>query len=294
MNTLFNKIISAQNQTSFADAFTNNKVFCTHKLHDLVEDFEKIDFLGSIESLIEKWQFEVDIHLSESRDEHTTKTINKAAEAFKAFGQGQSLLFNDVNRQAPTLNPWLEDIRSALKLSTQTFSRCLVYLTPKDGGNAPHFDQNLNFVLQLRGEKTWWTAANTSVKNPVHRHVIGQETDPELESYSEEPMPSLFPRDAERFDLKPGSLIYVPPGIWHKTLASSDALSLNFTFTIPSLVDLISLAVRGRLTSSEIWREHALDLSHPDQIEKLDFLIQHLAADMQTWSAKDLVAVLED
>jgi 50S ribosomal protein L16 3-hydroxylase len=293
MSDLFNQLLTPDKQTEFFDAFGNKEVFCTHGLSKLNTGFKKISFLESFDQLIKKWKFEVDVHLADSRDEHTTKTLSSTNDALKEFKKGQSLLFNDVNRQEPSLEDWLEDIRLNLKLSAHSFSRCLVYATPKGGGNAPHFDQNINFILQLSGEKTWWTAPNESVTNPVHRHVIGQQADPELESYSASPMPTSFPKNASRFDLKAGSLLYVPPGVWHKTEAQTDAVSLNFTFSPATLIDLVTIALRGRLSGSEIWREQATDLDKPEQIEKLSFLIQHLAEDMQTWSAKDLLNALE-
>jgi 50S ribosomal protein L16 3-hydroxylase len=58
-----------------------------------------------------------------------------------------------------------------------TYVRNLVYATPAGKGNAPHFDQNFNFVLQLEGTKKWWLAKNKTINNPMTRHVIGQPTD---------------------------------------------------------------------------------------------------------------------
>ncbi|MFT5354998.1 MAG: 50S ribosomal protein L16 3-hydroxylase [Polyangiales bacterium] len=293
MQNLFDQLIPSSQRKAFLNSFEKNKVLCIHDLKSLNKTFQSIPFLESFDHLISTWRFDVDVHLADLRDEQKTKTRSSAEEALIDFRRGQSLLFNDVNKQEPALENWLEDTRKSLKLSAHTFSRCLVYATPKDGGNAPHFDQNINFVLQLSGEKTWWAAENDSVINPLHRHVIGQEIHPELESYMKAPMPESFPEQSERFDLKPGSLLFVPPGVWHKTKASSDAVSLNFTFSPPSLLDLVTLALRGRLTRSEVWREQAVDLENPEQIEKLDFLIQHLAGDMQTWSARDLLGALE-
>jgi len=294
MSEFFEQIIPKNNQKDFFKSEKEQETFCLHDLESLTQNFRQINFLNSLEDLKKNWKLEVDVHLKGSRDEQTTKTVSSTKQAFEEFKEGQSILFNDVNRQGPELEKWLEEIKEKLKLSSHTFSRCLVYATPKGGGNASHFDQNINFVIQLSGEKTWWTAPNTSVSNPMHRHVLNQPIDPELEGYLKKDIPINFPENSQKFDLKPGSLLYVPPGVWHKTTASSDAVSLNFTFSVPTLSDLILIALRGRLMGSEVWREHARDLKNPDQIEKIDFLIQHLASDMQTWSAEELLSALEN
>jgi len=290
---LFDSLIPAVHQTAFWKAFDQKKIFCLTQPTPSINVFKKISFLKSLTSLEDHWSLEVDVHLADSRDEHTTKTYNSSHTAFEEFKNGQSLLFNDVNRLAPELDSWLESLRSSLKFSSHTYSRCLVYATPAGGGNAAHFDQNYNFILQLTGQKIWWTAPNTSVINPTGRHVIGQETDPGLEVYTTEPMPKVFPdADSEEFQLSAGSLLYVPPGVWHKTKASSDAISLNFTFSVPSFADLFLTAVRSRILSSEIWRETALDLKNLDQKDKLQFLIEHLADDIKHWSAEDILSLL--
>lgn len=97
----------------------------------------------------------------------------------------------------------------------------MVYATPDGKGTAAHFDQNINFVLQLQGTKTWWLAPNTHVENPTQRFTIGQPLDPELASYVEREMPSEMPGLLEgnclKVVLRPGSMLFVPRGYWHRT-----------------------------------------------------------------------------
>ncbi|MCM0606341.1 MAG: hypothetical protein KA715_09645 [Xanthomonadaceae bacterium] len=105
------------------------------------------------------------------------------------------LLFKDVQILSPLLQEQLEQIRQSLSFSALTVSRCLVYATPDGKGTAPHFDQNINFVLQVRGTKKWSLAENTHVTHPLTRHTMGQPTDPELSTYIDSPMPNMMPKD---------------------------------------------------------------------------------------------------
>jgi len=185
--------------------------------------------------------------------------------------------------------PWLEAIRANLGLSALTENRCLVYATPAGTGTATHFDQNVNFVLQVHGTKRWWLAPNTNVTRPMTRHRLGQPIDPELESYARLPMPGGMPDDRTEIVLEPGSLLFVPRGTWHATEASTDALSLNFTFSAPTWLDVLGAALRGRLAQSSDWREAAAPL----EVATFEALLRELAEDAAHWNASDILAVTE-
>ncbi|RYZ85892.1 MAG: hypothetical protein EOP04_15015, partial [Proteobacteria bacterium] len=175
-------------------------------------------FLNSLASLLNCWPKEIKAHLPDVRDESSSIAIN-STDAKKLFSNGMGLLFNEAQEISPVLIRWLEEIRLGLGISAMTYSRCLIYATPKDSGTAPHFDQNMNFVVQIRGEKTWWMAPNQSVQNPLTRHTMSAEPDAELASYTEGEMPIKMPEDAQKFILKPGSVLFVPRGYWHSTEA---------------------------------------------------------------------------
>ncbi|MNL22549.1 Cupin superfamily protein [compost metagenome] len=203
------------------------------------------------------------------------------------------LLFNEAHRISPLLQVWLEEIRKNLGLPALTYGRCLFYATPEGKGTAPHFDQNINFVLQVHGEKTWFMAPNKDLKNPLTRHTMGLESDPEMQGYLRRPLPTEMPKDAQSIVLKPGSLLFVPRGYWHSTAAQEDALSLNFTFTAPTWIDLFQAALRSRLALSTEWRETAngvSDKTRRAQAEKrFNSLLQDLVEDLPNWRAEDIL-----
>jgi 50S ribosomal protein L16 3-hydroxylase len=242
------------------------------------------------------WPDVIQAHLPDVRDEASSIDISPN-DAFKLYANKMGLLFNHAERYSPVLEKWMHELRLDLGLSALTLSRCLIYATPKDSGTAAHFDQNINLVLQLSGTKKWWIAPNTSVSNPMTRHTIGLATDPELESYSEELMPTSMPLDTEMFELKAGSFLFVPRGAWHSTQADSDALALNFTFSAPTWIDLLSAALRGRLAQSSEWRETALgvsDVNKRDYAEqKFDKLLSELILDLPNWNAENILSATE-
>ena len=258
-------------------------------VHDTAAaDLFAIPFLASLDALLDSWPDPVRVHLPDVADEASTISASPH-DARKLFASGMGLLFEEAQRYAPRLVGWLHALRRDLGLSALTQQRCLVYATRAGHGTAPHFDQNLNLVLQVHGTKTWSLAPNTNVARPLTRHTIGLPLDPELESYATLPMPSGLPPSRTEIVLERGSVLFVPRGMWHATRASTDALSLNFTFSPPTWIDLFTAALRSKLAQSSDWRETAT----PTSVATFDALLRELADEAPGWNASDILAVTE-
>ncbi|MFN3454434.1 MAG: JmjC domain-containing protein [Pseudobdellovibrio sp.] len=240
----------------FFAAYEKNKPFIVHHESNRLSDLRNLDFLSSLTHLLNVWPHSIQAHLPDLRDE-SSSVDTTAHDAKKLFQNGMGLLFNEAQRISPVLQTWLTKLRVDLGISSQTYSRCLIYATPDGKGTAAHFDQNINFVLQIKGTKIWRLAPNTQVINPLTRHTLGQEPDPEMDSYMDEDLPQEMPADSQTVELKPGSLLFVPRGYWHSTEAKGEALALNFTFTAPTWIDLFTSVLRSRLALSPEWRATA-------------------------------------
>lgn len=263
-----------------------SEVFVVHGV-DVPALFD-VPFLASLQALLASWPDVVHVHLPDVADEASSVTASPR-DAERMFASGMGLLFDEAQRYAPQLVPWLDAIRSDLGLSALTQQRCLVYATPAGKGTAPHFDHNVNFVLQLSGTKTWTLASNTHVERPMTRHTMRQSVDPELQTYARLPMPEVMPEERTEVVLQAGSFLFVPRGTWHSTYATTDAVSLNFTFTPPTWIDLFTAALRSRLALSSDWRETAA----PHAVATFEALLRDLADDAQHWSAADILATTE-
>jgi 50S ribosomal protein L16 3-hydroxylase len=277
-----------------------NVPFLMHGLFEQKSKFPMLElpFLKSLDAMLAHWPFEVQAHLPDAADEISSVNTS-VVDAKKLFQNKMGLLFNRVERISPELKFWLHAIQSDLGLPKMTDARCMVYATPDGKGTAPHFDQNINFVVQLTGTKKWWLAPNTTVQNPSQRHTLGQTINPELEGYLEKPFPKKMPTSQKAVLLKPGSVLFVPQGYWHRTEASGEALSLNFTFNQPSYADLLLAALRSRLLLSPEWRSLAdgVNSSVPARVEtaelKFDSLVAGLVEDLPNWNARDILGATE-
>ena len=296
MKTGLSALIHPASLEEYLHSYEKNEPFFIKPNQKNIKSITELPFLSSLEDLLKIWPSVIQAHLPDVRDESSSVDTN-VKDALKLFNNGMGLLFNEAQTLSPMLVEWLEKIRQDLGLSALTYGRCLIYATPDGKGSSPHFDQNINFVLQIQGTKKWIMAPNVHVSNPMTRHTMGQPTDPELESYLHSPMPMDFPKDSLVFELTPGSLLFVPRGYWHATEAAGDALSLNFTFTAPTWIDLFTAALRSRLAQSPDWRETANGVSDHNRFElaesKFDSLLAELIHDLPNWKAADILGATE-
>ncbi len=280
----------------FFSAYGKNEPFVVHHNSETLSSLRNLDFLASLENLLNMWPYSIQAHLPDLRDESSSIDTNPK-DAKKLFANGMGLLFNEAHRISPLLQIWLEKIRTDLGVSAQTYSRCLIYATPDGKGTAPHFDQNINFVLQIRGTKIWRLAANEHLANPLTRHAMGAIPDSEMAGYLDQELPTQMPETAQTIELKPGSMLFVPRGHWHSTEAQGEALALNFTITAPTWIDLFTTALRSRLALSPEWRETANGVCDPQRRDEaeayLEALLVGLKEDLPHWQASDILNVTD-
>jgi len=276
--------------------YLEDRPFIVHNQTESFKELFSLSLLNSIDDLLKLWPKEVGSYNQGIADEGNSIKVS-ISEAKALFHSGRGLYFDDPNTIDSTINKWLMGIKEDLGLSNLTYSRSLIYAIKKGFGTATHFDQNINFVLQVHGTKKWWIAPNTHVKNPMTRHTLGLEIDPELKSYTDSEMPISIPENAIEYTLEPGSMLFVPRGAWHKTEALSDALSLNFTYSAPTWIDLVTTTIRARLVQSEKWRETANFVNdpvlYPKALETLDDLLADLSVDMLDWRASNILGLTE-
>ena len=289
-------LIYPHTTADFFAKYEKNEPFVMHHPQEALGSLRRLDFLASLENLLNTWPHSIQAHLPDRRDE-SSSIDTTAKDAKKLFQNGMGLLFNEAHRVSPLLQTWLQKIRRDLGISAQTYSRCLIYATPDGKGTAPHFDQNINFVLQIHGTKVWQLAPNNHVAQPLNRHTMGSEPEPEMASYIDEALPLTMPASARTIELKPGSMLFVPRGYWHSTEAQGEALALNFTFAAPTWIDLFTTALRSRLALSPEWRETANGVSDSDRRSKaesyLETLLAGLKEDLPNWEASDILHVTE-
>ena len=129
----------------------------------------------------------------------------------KQFDQGATIIFNQLHRRVKGLGEFCASLGEIFGSRVQAN----IYLTPPHGqGFRPHWDTHDVFVLQVSGRKHW-SIYDTNVTLPLR----GQTFDSKRDTPGEV---------KEEFELRPGSVVYIPRGVMHSARSGSET-SLHIT-----------------------------------------------------------------
>ncbi|MBO9667252.1 MAG: cupin-like domain-containing protein [Bdellovibrio sp.] len=251
--------------------------------------------------IIEARQRKVRACLPDFDDEYSSIHL-EPNDALKAYRNNMTLVFDSMQSQDATIADTLKNIRMDLGLVTGgeendlCKARSIAYATPAGCGTRLHFDANANFIIQIKGTKTWRLAPNESVEFPTERFTTGsEEMSAALENQCHAPLIDMLDEDAMEVVMKPGCVLFVPRGYWHETTTEEDSLSLNFTFSQPTWADVFTKSLQEVLLRSPEWRDLADGLEGTDQerkekaIARFEFLVKNLAADLPEISGRVLL-----
>lgn len=223
-----------------------------------IPELENIEALRSVHDLLAVWPGTLRL-----ADRHGGREV-APREARALYAAGHHLAFSDAEQVFPGLRPVLARLRWELGLPLNCYGRCPIYASPGGAGEALHFDQNVNLVVQLRGSKRWSVAPNRHVQWPTDRYTTAQPVPSrELRLYGPAQLPVTLPEDARDILLTPGTVLCLPRGEWHQTEAVGDSLSLNFTFDQPAWADLLPGPLREAVLPQARWRALALGAGSP-------------------------------
>ena len=162
------------------------------------------------------------------------------------FEAGGTICVTGIDRAHGTLRTAARRIEKEIGYGGRVDFRA--YLSPPGSGFDIHYDARVATSLQLEGSKTWWYTEHPDSPYPtensprhdmnkIRRHVA------KLKVY--------------RINLRPGDLLCLPPGVWHKAKAGrggSLALNLAFNHSGATILDLILQEVRDVLSTDPACR----------------------------------------
>jgi ribosomal protein L16 Arg81 hydroxylase len=194
--------------------------------------------------------------------------------AAQFFAIGATLYF--LNVKLPRLTDALADFLGAPR------GRVIasIFLTPASGGASCHFDMHENFTVQLTGAKRWHIGDAPVVPAPTEGYILGQQLPLSMAGIG------ILKEDTPHIaDLKPGSLLYVPRGTWHRTEAGmgagEESWSLNLSYYRTMWLDLLEQGLKRRLHGSAKWRASVTGLDpHSPPAAQAENLFPALAAEL--------------
>jgi hypothetical protein len=147
------------------------------------------------------------------------------------------------------------------------------FLSPPNRGSALHYDGLAQWVLQIAGTKRWWYSPRPAVPFPNARLVPSAQV-------RDQGVDGLYrAEDLEEKLLRPGDILYLPAGTWHRVRAEEESLHLGLTVRHVDYLQLVSEILSPTLLARADWRHLPMPPAAPGDLEAMDPHLEELFAE---------------
>jgi len=173
---------------------------------------------------------------------------------------GLTVYFKDLRRALPAAPGYLQQLELALGVPTS--AGLSAFVNAPGSGLALHHDRFDQLLFQIRGRKLFRFLPNRYAPQPSVQFTPFASAPPEWGQSYRHGFPrstsELLEQPLESVELEPGSVIFMPGGLWHTTAEQPDhALSVVVSLRAPSRLDVAMNLIRYYALQSPAWREPA-------------------------------------
>ena len=207
------------------------------------------------------------------------------------YAMGLSVYLPDVEASVNGASAFLRQLEAELGIAEGS-ARITVWASPKGDGASTHFDGEDVFSIQLAGTKRFEVAPMREYANPV-----GTQFSPGAPAYDdmypqiENGFPNIEGVQFEAYDMKPGSVLFVPRGTWHRTSAAQDSLAVSVVINPPTVAESFLGQLRHVLLQDPQWRQPLYGMHGPRQQvdDALKRILETAGRAVEAISPRDLI-----
>ena len=204
------------------------------------------------------------------------------------YNMGLSLYLPDIEPIVPGASDFLRELERELGLEDGQ-ARMTAWASPSADGIACHLDGEEVFSIQLQGIKRFYVAEKKALISPV-----GMQFGPEIPPYAD-----LYPQASDGFPdpkdfefteivMKPGSVLFMPRGVWHRTEADQDSLSVSVILSPQSAAESLLRELRTLLLQDPKWRRPIYKAAVAGGLDRVERLLEDLPGVIKSIAARDL------
>jgi len=171
------------------------------------------------------------------------------------FRMGLTVYLDNIAPALPDSGHLLDTLEQEFGIAPGS-ARIGAFASPVADGVAPHYDVEDVISIQLQGEKRFYIAPVDEVRYPT-----GMQYSP-----GDEPLDEQYPQISGRFPhwehaqfecivMKPGSVLFMPRGTWHKTEADAASLAVSIILKPAAAADTVLEQLRWLLLQQPRWRK---------------------------------------
>jgi len=176
-------------------------------------------------------------------------------EAGAPYRCGLSVYLTDVGPYFPGIERLVRQLELELGVN-EGCARAGVFASPPGGGISCHYDSVDVFSIQLRGTKKFDVAPVKELRHPWgFQYNTGNRAMDDLYPQATEGFPDWENAEFETVEMRPGTVLYMPRGTWHRSDAGGDSISVSIGMQPPSAAECVLEQLRLLLLQDPAWRK---------------------------------------
>lgn len=211
---------------------------------------------------------------------------------------GLAARFTELEAYLPDAVPWLRALERDLGVPDGAAS-LHSFINAEGVGLATHCDPGEHIAIQLAGTKTFRYQQSPLARTTSMSHA--PECEPTRNALAQCPdgLPTWLPlpADAETVTLRPGSVLFLPRGCYHETVAGAGGRSVTLVIQlqVPTYLQLVVQYLADFLSQSERWRQPVCgawsddDPARPASTARLGELLGELGAQLGGLSTEHIL-----
>jgi ribosomal protein L16 Arg81 hydroxylase len=211
------------------------------------------------------------------------------------YAIGLSVYLPDIEPAVDGASAFLRQLEVELGIAEGS-ARITVWASPKGDGASTHFDGEDVFSIQLAGTKRFEVAPMNEYANPVgSQFAPGAPAYDDMYPQIENGFPDASRAQFQAYDMKPGSVLFIPRGTWHRTTAAQDSFAVSIGINPPTIAESFLDQLRHLLLQDPQWRKPLYGMrGQPRQTDAaLAQILQTAPRALQAISPRDLVPVTD-
>jgi ribosomal protein L16 Arg81 hydroxylase len=214
------------------------------KFADLLD---RESFVKAITDLPETGKLQLRVGYTAADDTGTAHGFLGGLEALEHFDRGATICATSLEHAEPRVRRFRDILAAQWPTPDPLIVNC--YYSPEGQGFGTHFDPQSVWVMQIEGRKRWFYSTERAVAFPNDGA-----TAMELRRTGS---PLLAAAESmQEVELRPGDMLYLPPGTWHRAEAQGYSLALSVSQLTQGTRRLVSRALRNRMLDRVEWRRH--------------------------------------
>ncbi len=250
-DSLLGALFSPASAEQFLRDYWPERIFSAHGPRSRLPAVFQCPELASFNALAARYSGK----LSFGRGASNTRMLGmQNANPLHLYEMGLSVYLPDVSSVVPGAAAFLRQLEAEFGIA-KGGCRITVWASPREDGAPTHFDGEETISIQLVGTKKFEIARMSEHACPYGTQYgpgvpVFDDLYPQLENGFPEPVEAAF----QTVDMKPGSVLFLPRGTWHRTTACQDSFSISIFVNPPCVLDVFLEQMRNLLLQDPDWR----------------------------------------